>query len=357
MKDLGERFAAEVPELTERTVGAIEAQMPQLAARLDRGFLRAGVALTNERFADGLRGRLAPHDGEAHVELGAWLARSGVSLAALGTAYRLGAGLAWEVLAGLATEQALSAPASLELATRHVGYVDRLSSDSLAGYERAAEQAGALLARERQLLLEAVLRGEREISRAASAARWPVPGRLRAGVLLAPVALPRAVLAGRAGEVSALLVPADLLLPADTPVALGSVVALPEAGASLSQARRLAALAGAGHLPGDALLLWEDHLPALVVHADPAAAEALARRRLAPMDELGPVRRAAMAETLAAWLDTPGQPLAMARRLHLHPQTVRYRIARLRERFGDAIDDPAARFELGLALRIAAPRG
>ena len=41
-----------------------------------------------------------------------------------------------------------------------------------------------------------------------------------------------------------------------------------------------------------------------------------------------------------------------ARALHLHHQTVRYRLARLRERFGDdALDDPQARFELALALR------
>ena len=41
----------------------------------------------------------------------------------------------------------------------------------------------------------------------------------------------------------------------------------------------------------------------------------------------------------------------MAAELHVHPQTVRYRLARLRERFGDALDDPSARFELALALR------
>jgi DNA-binding PucR family transcriptional regulator len=58
-------------------------------------------------------------------------------------------------------------------------------------------------------------------------------------------------------------------------------------------------------------------------------------------------------ETLAAWLEHPGRPREIARVLHLHHQTVRYRIARLRERFGDALDDPDARFELALALRWA----
>ncbi|MFL6152631.1 MAG: helix-turn-helix domain-containing protein [Ornithinibacter sp.] len=42
---------------------------------------------------------------------------------------------------------------------------------------------------------------------------------------------------------------------------------------------------------------------------------------------------------------------AVAERLHVHPQTVRYRVAQLRELFGDSLDDPDARFELALALR------
>ncbi|HEY8581292.1 MAG TPA: helix-turn-helix domain-containing protein, partial [Capillimicrobium sp.] len=58
-----------------------------------------------------------------------------------------------------------------------------------------------------------------------------------------------------------------------------------------------------------------------------------------------------LAETLRAWLELQGSAPAVAARLHVHPQTVRYRLARLREELGDALDDPAARFELLLALR------
>jgi DNA-binding PucR family transcriptional regulator len=38
----------------------------------------------------------------------------------------------------------------------------------------------------------------------------------------------------------------------------------------------------------------------------------------------------------------------------VHPQTVRYRIAKLRELLGDALDEPDGRFELELALRVRA---
>jgi DNA-binding PucR family transcriptional regulator len=61
-----------------------------------------------------------------------------------------------------------------------------------------------------------------------------------------------------------------------------------------------------------------------------------------------------LTETLAAWLDHQRHTPRIAEALHVHSQTVRYRIANLRELLGDAIDDPDGRFELQLALRISA---
>ena len=64
-----------------------------------------------------------------------------------------------------------------------------------------------------------------------------------------------------------------------------------------------------------------------------------------------------MTETLRSWLDHQGEVARVAAELQVHPQTVRYRLGRLRERFGDLLDDPEARFELALALRgVAEPR-
>ncbi len=45
---------------------------------------------------------------------------------------------------------------------------------------------------------------------------------------------------------------------------------------------------------------------------------------------------------------------AFVAELHIHPQTVRYRIGKLRELLGDALDSAGGRFELGLALRARA---
>jgi DNA-binding PucR family transcriptional regulator len=45
----------------------------------------------------------------------------------------------------------------------------------------------------------------------------------------------------------------------------------------------------------------------------------------------------------------------VAEELHIHPQTVRYRLDQLRGVFGDALDDPEQRAQLFLALVWGAP--
>jgi DNA-binding PucR family transcriptional regulator len=46
----------------------------------------------------------------------------------------------------------------------------------------------------------------------------------------------------------------------------------------------------------------------------------------------------------------------VAVRLHIHPQTVRYRLRQLEKLFGDALHDPETRLDLILALRAESLR-
>jgi DNA-binding PucR family transcriptional regulator len=82
------------------------------------------------------------------------------------------------------------------------------------------------------------------------------------------------------------------------------------------------------------------------------AAASLAARRLAALDTLPSSTRARLLETLEAWLDTQGEVRPAAERLHVHVQTVRYRLRQLEELLGDALSDPSGRLELALALRV-----
>jgi DNA-binding PucR family transcriptional regulator len=107
---------------------------------------------------------------------------------------------------------------------------------------------------------------------------------------------------------------------------------------------------------GPGLIVAAEHLPELIVHRDPDLLAVLARSRLGPLLDETDLSRARLVETLRAWIDNPHRPTEVARAVHVHPQTARYRLRRLRELIGE-IDDPAARFELALALRAPAFSG
>jgi DNA-binding PucR family transcriptional regulator len=92
----------------------------------------------------------------------------------------------------------------------------------------------------------------------------------------------------------------------------------------------------------------------LLWRAEPALVAELAAERLAPLAGETPNSRARLERTLLAWLRHAGTVAAAAEELGVHPQTVRYRLGRLRELLGDALDQPDARFELELVLRVRA---
>jgi DNA-binding PucR family transcriptional regulator len=79
--------------------------------------------------------------------------------------------------------------------------------------------------------------------------------------------------------------------------------------------------------------------------------ERLGAHHLGALDDETAASRARLLATLSAWLGNLGAIAPTADQLEVHPQTVRYRIARLRELLGEQLDDPEARFEIQLALR------
>jgi DNA-binding PucR family transcriptional regulator len=95
----------------------------------------------------------------------------------------------------------------------------------------------------------------------------------------------------------------------------------------------------------------EANLGELLVFEGSGLARRIAAIRLVPLERLTEKARNRMLETASAYLRHQGNSVAMAAELHLHPQTVRYRTARLRELLGGQLEDPDARFELEVALR------
>jgi DNA-binding PucR family transcriptional regulator len=102
---------------------------------------------------------------------------------------------------------------------------------------------------------------------------------------------------------------------------------------------------------GDEPVMVGERLVDLVLHRDRALVEALARQELAALDTAKAGTQDRLADTLLAWLAFRGERQRVADALHIHPQTVAYRMTTLRELFGDALIDPDRRFALELALR------
>jgi DNA-binding PucR family transcriptional regulator len=132
--------------------------------------------------------------------------------------------------------------------------------------------------------------------------------------------------------------------------ALGPALGWRDARVSFARAAAALRLPGAGD---DALLIAEDHGVAILLDADRRLARDLAAGALEPLDAETAGSRERLTATLAAWLRHRGRTEEVARALHVHPQTVRYRLARLRELFGERLEDPDVRFELELALRAS----
>lgn len=88
----------------------------------------------------------------------------------------------------------------------------------------------------------------------------------------------------------------------------------------------------------------------MLIGGEPGLAEDFASSLLGPLDELPDDQRERSRETLVAWVRHGGRAPAMAAALHLHAQSVRYRVRRLVELLGD-LEDPDRRFEVELATR------
>jgi DNA-binding PucR family transcriptional regulator len=129
-------------------------------------------------------------------------------------------------------------------------------------------------------------------------------------------------------------------------VGLGPAVELAETPASMRLARRALELAAPGATP----VVAERRLAEIALRGSPELA-ALRRRLLAPLDGQTPASRARLEATLLQWLRHRGAQGAIAAELAVHPQTVRYRMARLRDLMGATLDDPEQRFALEMALR------
>jgi hypothetical protein len=367
---LAGRIRAQAATITAELVEEIQAGIAEYARPADALYtrtVRLGVEASLAHFLDLLEGR-APERSEwrdLFHAIGAGELREGRSLDTLQAATRLGARIGWRWLVGFAETEGLPLPVLGRLAELLFGYLDQVADASAAGYAQAQAAEAGVLDRRRRRLLELLLTEPavpaEALATAARAARWPLPARLAAVAVPASAAWSRPpllapdVLVGFERAQPCLIVPEPERPPQRRALEAGLAgiraavgVAVPPSAApdSLRWARQ------ALDLPLASGLIWcADHLATLAVFQDRRLLAVLAERRLAPLAGLRPGPRRLLADTLLTWLQLDKNATEVAARLHVHPQTVRYRLRQLDRLFGPVLRDPAQRFELEVALR------
>jgi hypothetical protein len=416
--ELGAPFRAELPRLAEQMTEEIQLRVPEFGRSARGAYLlniRLGVERALSEFADRLaeaRGPVPDPGGldpaRVYRTLGRGEVREGRTLDALQSAFRLGARLAWQCLAGVGAKAGVAPEQMYRVAEALFVYIEELAGQSRQGYAEAQARLDGELQRQRERLIELLTRvpapSRAAVAELARAVHWPLPDTVRvialrrpdgdeSGVEPWPPAVPGTdALVYAVGPEPFLLVPDSgpgtrLMLAralSGWAAAVGPPVALTDAGISLRWARRLLELGvrglgaargaqpkpqpkaqpqpkpqprvGIGQKPAavkaPALLLnCLDHLPALILLEDEILMRTLISRRLAPLQTAAQPQRDRLAETLLSWLECRGSAPEVARRLGVHPQTVRYRLRHLEELFGDALSEPEMRYELELALR------
>jgi PucR C-terminal helix-turn-helix domain len=376
---LSDALAERMPALLEEVRLGLRDGWPDYADFLDRD--QDGVAEAARLFVDRLfdvpgldQTASTPRAGDETLhlvfeQLGRRQLQLGSDLTRLLTAFQFGSRVAWKHVSAVALECHFRPEDLAALADAVFGFVNKLSFAAARGY--VLEQVDDARARERnrEELARLLLSGRasaQAVRVAAHRAGWRVPD-TAAVVLTDPDDAARHALDRLGpetlrfveGERHGAIVPESsdrggrahlrrLLQGARAVV--GSVVTLDLLPRSADVALIAARLRREGRLDGDPVFA-DEHLDTIIVWRDAGLVVGLRGQVLAPLDELGGHTRDRLVETLRCWLKHQGDRGRVADELAIHPQTVRYRLAQLREIFGDELDDPGSRARLFLALQ------
>ena len=308
-------------------------------------------------------------------EIGAAECRAGIGLTSLLGAFQAGARTTWHHAARLAVD----ADAPLEVVTTLADvlfiFVDRLSAAASRGYLR--ERSLALGARDRRRDdLAALMLSERatseQVAAAAAAAGWTLPAEVALVLVPSETAAtgepPGWVEPGwlpvHSGGLAGAIVP-DAAAPgardriaarlAGLGAVVGRTVPPHDLPSTIAVAQIALRLSGEGVVTGDPVFV-RDELDTIIVHQNERLLQILRDECLAPLQRLRPATRERLELTLECWLRHNRDRHAVAAELHVHPQTVRYRLAQLRDLLGDGMRDPNEMRKLKLALGWGSPR-
>jgi len=272
-----------------------------------------------------------------------------------------------------AAENELSAGALNAINRAVTAFIDHLTDQIAIGYASGVQARDQDVGVARARLLERLLAGGEadDVDVQAAVAQWEVPDRV--SVLAVRLADDQTIQADVVGDLA-------LTRPGGSPqVVLCATDDVDEVVARVRSAQPRSRVAVCWPVPASdvpAAWRWVNRALELVhsrviprrpvidcsryrteiwLHAEPVMRRQLAQELLEPLFAETENSREILSETLLVWLETRDSAPAIAAKLGVHPQTVRYRWKRINELFGDALHDPEFVTQLLLVLKASVP--
>lgn len=320
----------------------------------------------------------APLDTEAAAGVGRRRAQENVPLPSVMTAYRVGVKSFWEAVVAEALKTSLVGSDQLVAAASAIWELqDAITEGMVSGYHDAVSQRLLAGERERSALVEALLEGRSmDADTVWSAAE--VLGVPRNGPFTVVAAEVPGIGRQALPEVAALLSRRDIrsgwrlrpdlelgIVYLRTSRDLDDLARVLRQHAQLrvgvsptyddlcrtGDALRFAKVAmRGGDAESGAVTFFDDSPLAVASAGAPDVMARVASNVLGPIEALPAGERDVLLDTLEAWSACGGSADEAAKRLYVHPNTVRMRLRRIAEHTGRSVSDPRGITELSLAL-------
>lgn len=360
-----EQFAVEV---TTHVRSEIPAYAGPDGGRRQQAVEKAVAAATHQ-FLDTIDG--LPHRPR-HVDqqfqaIGQREALAAGGLSAFHAALRVAAGRAWSVTKALGPAAELTAAARGHLADLLTAYVDHLAHQAERGETAARQISGADVRQARARLADQLLSGQYSAEHETDGSSpWAVPDEVIVAVVepddrLADLgALHRAgLVVMRDQQIVVIAAPeARSDLERDVSgarIAFSWPVAPTETAAAHRWAARALELVRHGVIEETPIVDCLQHRTQLWLHSEPLLRQRMCQDLLKPLLAETPNSREILSETLLVWLETRDSAPAIAARLGVHPQTVRYRWKRINEIFGESLHDSEFIVQITMLLKASVP--
>lgn len=368
---------SEVRPVAERVTQQVRATVPELDAPGDsklRHLVFTAIHNAMRLFVDEALGREVSYMPveDAFRKVGYRVAVRGRDQELIDQGMTVAVGEILDELRVRAADNELSASALNAINGAVTAFVAHLTTQIGVGYRAGTEARNTDTGLARARLLAALLvADEPEIETQAAVAAWEVPELVTViaidvqsnepigGDALGPEALTRP---GRhpqpvvcATDDTEDVVAAIRAVAPHTRIAACWPVPRADAPAAWVWATRALELVAAKVIPARPVIDCVKFRTEIWLHAEPVLRRQLAQELLQPLFGETENSREILSETLLVWLETRDSAPAIAARLGVHPQTVRYRWKRINELFGDSLHDPDFVIQLTLLLKASVP--